>query len=152
MRIVSWIAILLWGLTAVGVGVLFVRGQTERGSDERTAIVLPAADRDFVLGEMRGLLNSVQGVVQGLADNDPKAIETAAQASGMAVSHTVPPELIVKLPLEFKQMGFAMHGAFDQVAMAVRDGETQEMILARMGGLLNQCVACHRLYRLNEGK
>lgn len=152
MRTLSWIAILLWVLTAAGVGVLFVRGQTEKGSDGRTAIVLPAADRDFVLGEMRGLLNSVQGVVQGLADNDPKAMEAAARASGMAVSHTVPPGLMVKLPLEFKQMGFAMHGTFDQVAMAVQDGETQEMILARMGGLLSQCVACHRLYRLTEAK
>lgn len=145
---IARLALALWIVTIAAAGFLFLRGHTEKGDDGRTAVILDPAERDFVLAEMRGLLTSAQGVMQGLSDQDLGAVEQAARASGMAVSHTVPPALILKLPIEFKQAGFAMHGGFDQIAMAARDQETPEMIQARLAALLNECVACHQLYRL----
>jgi hypothetical protein len=49
----------LWVLTIAGAATLFVRGYTTTSADGRVAVTLSDAERDMVLGEMRGLLLAV---------------------------------------------------------------------------------------------
>jgi len=48
-------------VTAPGA-IFFIKGTTTASSDERTAIVLNAAARAYVLKEMRGLLEAIEAI------------------------------------------------------------------------------------------
>lgn len=147
-RTLAIAALVLWGATAVGLGYLFVNGATSVGPDERTAISLQGPERDLVLEEMRTMLTSVHGIVAGLSDEDLPRVRQAAQASGAAIAQQVPPALMAKLPLDFKQLGMSVHRGFDELSAAVVQEEPPELILTRLGEQLNRCVACHARYRL----
>lgn len=148
-KTISIFAILLWVASAIGVGVLFVKGQTSVDPDGRIAIELDPSERDLLLVEMRNFLISVNGIVGGLSEDEINVatIAAAARKSGKAVATSVPPTLMAKLPMEFKQQGFAVHGAFDELAVAVEQGEDREMILMRLNDQLNRCSACHAGYK-----
>lgn len=147
-RTLATAALGLWVITAAGVAYLFVKGQTTVASDHREAIVVQPAERDLVLMEMRTMLESVQGIVAGMAEEDLARVQTAARASGMAIAQDVPPALMAKLPLDFKQLGMGAHRGFDELSAAVEQEETPEMLMTRLGDQLARCVACHAKYRL----
>jgi hypothetical protein len=65
-------------------------------TDTRQRLPLTAAEVDAVRAEMRQMLASVSGILQGLATDNPAAVENAAKASGMAAA--VDPHLEQKLP------------------------------------------------------
>ncbi|MEO5374041.1 MAG: hypothetical protein H7840_07125 [Alphaproteobacteria bacterium] len=144
----SWLAVGLWGVSAVTGAVLFVRGQTEPAHDGRTALVLSEQEAVFMLTEMRGMMGSVQGILKGLASNDLRGIQDSARASGAALGHGVPASLTVKLPLSFKEQGQAVHAGFDDLAVAASQGETMSMLTGRLATQLGRCVTCHATYRL----
>lgn len=147
-RILSIVAVALWLLTAAGAVVIFVRGQTQVAPDGRTAILLAPDERNLVLAEMRGLLGSVQGIVDGVNAGDMKRVAQAARASGMAVAADVNPALMAKLPLEFKELGLSMHRRFDDIAAFADSGGSREQALAALSTQLSACVGCHESYRL----
>lgn len=147
-RILSVLAIALWLVTAAVVVVFFVRGQTEMASDGRTAVLLAPNERDLVLSEMRGVLGSVQGIVEGLDAGDMKRVAKAARESGMAAAADVNPALMAKLPLEFKQLGLSLHRRFDELAAAADSGASREQVLKLLSEQLSACVGCHAGYRL----
>lgn len=149
-RTLSLIAIALWAATVVVVVTLFVRGQTTPSTDGRKAIVLTAQEHDLVLMEMRGMLQSVQGVVNGLAGNDMAAVAKAARASGMAAAADTTPALMAKLPLEFKQLGLSVHQGWDGMAQLAEHGASADEILTRLDAQLSSCVGCHAGYRLQS--
>lgn len=147
-RVLAVSALVLW-LVTVGVAVtMFVGGQTTGGSDGRTAIVLEEDEKDLVLAEMRTMLDSVQGIVSGLSEEDMERVSKAAKASGMAIAGGVPPSLMGKLPLEFKQMGMGVHRGFDELSVSVQQELPPDMILGQLGEQLNSCVACHATYQI----
>ncbi len=148
-RILSVIAIALWLVTAAVAAVFFVRGQTEIAPDGRTAILLAPAERDLVLGEMRGVLASVQGIVEAVNAGDTKGVAKAARDSGMAAAADVSPALMAKLPLDFKELGLGMHRRFDELAAAAESGASREQVLGALGAQLSTCVGCHAGYRLD---
>ncbi len=148
-RILSVIAIALWLVTAGVAAVFFVRGQTQVAPDGRTAILLAPAERDLVLGEMRGVLASVQGVIEAVNAGDTKGVAKAARASGMAAAADVSPALMAKLPLDFKELGLGMHRRFDELAAAAESGASREQLLGALGAQLSTCVGCHAGYRLD---
>lgn len=127
---------------------MFVRGQTEPVDNGRTAVVLDAGEMAFVLGEMQTMLSSVQTIVHGLATDDLAAIRETSRKNGSAMMGTVPSSLMLKLPMGFKEQGREVHAAFDELAVAVDQGETREMLLAHLDQLISRCVACHSAYRL----
>lgn len=141
-------AIILWVFAAGGLGYLFVNGTTAAAPDQRTAIILKPAERDLVLGEMRTMLGSVQGIIAGLSQEDLQQVRESARVSGTAIAQQVPAALMAKLPLEFKQLGMSVHSGFDELSVAVVQEEPPEMILARLSDQMNRCVACHARYRL----
>jgi hypothetical protein len=151
-RVLAMIAIGLWVATAVVAVLVFVRGHTEAGSDGRQAIVLTESEKNLVLTEMRTMLVSVQGVVDGITKQDMKRVAAAARQSGAAAAHAVPPSLMAKLPLQFKQLGNAAHQGFDEIVVGAESGEPEELLLVRLGERLNNCIACHATFRLEAEK
>ncbi len=147
-RILSSIAIGLWVVTVAVAAWFFVAGRTVPSPDGRQAIVLRADEKDLVLAEMRTMLASVQGVVDGIARKDTARVAQAARQSGSAAAAQVPASLMGKLPLGFKQLGHAAHSGFDELVVGAESGEPEDMLLARLGKHLNGCVACHATYRL----
>ncbi|MBI5162700.1 MAG: hypothetical protein HY985_02225 [Magnetospirillum sp.] len=146
---IAFVALALWLVTIAGLGWVFVKGNTRASTDGRTAIVLAAADRDFVLAEMRQMLQAVRGVTTALAAGDGAAAAEAARAAGGAATHHVPPTLMAALPAEFKHLGLGMHRGFDDLAAAAEPVPAQ---LQRLSALLSLCVSCHQAYRLEPAR
>lgn len=150
------VAVLLWMVTLIGAGWLFVKGWTTRGADSRTEIILAPAERDLILGEMRQLLKAVHGVVTGMAGQDQLAgrqqMAQAARAAGMGMAADVNPAIMVKLPLPFKQMGMSIHRDMDALADGIAQQETSQQILQRLSSMTARCTTCHDLYRFGVGQ
>ena len=120
----------------------------ETVEDERQEIVLTAEERAFVLKEMRGFLNSVEGVISAVA-NDKVA---AAKASGMSVMHEVPQSLRKKLPMAFMKMGHMTHQNFDKLAQEAASLGDKAVILKQLDTILNTCNTCHAQFRLSQSR
>lgn len=143
------LALVLWILTALVAGWLFVFGQTSTGgAGQRTTIRLQPAERELVLQEMRGLLAGTQGIIDGISREDWLRVTQSAQMAGMAAAADVNPALMAKLPLSFKSLGMSVHGDMDAIARAAASGETQSQLLTRLSGTLSKCVACHSSWQL----
>lgn len=147
-RMLAYLSLGLWLATVIVAVVLFIRGQTTPSADGRRAIQLAPAERDLVLGEMRTMLSSVQGVVQGVQAHDPKQVAVAGRASGMSAAVDLSPGLMAKLPLEFKNLGLSVHRGFDDLAQAAEKGASGDELLNALGKQLAACVGCHASYRL----
>jgi len=147
-RILSLTAIGLWAVTVAVAAWLFVSGRTVSAPDGREAIVLSADEKNLILAEMRTMLGSVQGVVDGIANKDMQRVAQAARQSGSAAAAQVPAGLMGKLPLGFKQLGHGAHQGFDEIVVGAESDEPEELLLARLGKRLKNCVACHATYRL----
>lgn len=116
--------------------------------DAREAIILSSAERDLVLGEMRLMLESTEGVVAGLAANDMQAIEQAAARSSPSAPGTVDQALHGALPEAFLHSGAAAHGGFEDIARLARARASEDAITARLSQTLHQCTSCHATYRV----
>lgn len=151
-RTLASVSLGLWIATVAAAVFLFTHGQTASMADGRQAILLTEGERNLVLAEMRGMLESVQGVVEGIAQRDMKRVAVAARLSGTASTQQVPVSLMAKLPLAFKQMGQVTHRDFDEIALRAEGGEPEEMLLERLGERLKNCIACHATFRLPEAE
>jgi mono/diheme cytochrome c family protein len=145
----GWI---LSGALALAVGILLyqfvIRGSVAPSPDGRTAIVLSEAERDLVLSEMRSFLVAVQGIVSATASDDFERVAEHARSVGMAAQTGVPAKLIGKLPLAFKELGFATHDGFDRLALDAQQVRDTAAVQPALAELLQKCVACHASYRL----
>ena len=104
----AFAAVLIVGIIGVG-SWFFVRGVVTESEDGRSAIQLTASERDFVLAEMRGLLEAVEAITFELSDSNMDGVAEAARAVGMGSAGGEPMTLIAKLPLEFKMLGMSTH-------------------------------------------
>ncbi len=148
---IASIALLLWVATIAVFAWFFIRGSTSAGTDGRTAVVLQPAERDLVLTEMRGLLSSTQGILEGANQGDVKRIIQASRAAGMAAAADVNPALMAKLPLEFKTLGMSVHHDMDEIAKAAEGGAPAPEILKMASNTLTKCVACHSAWQIKAG-
>jgi hypothetical protein len=144
-------AILLWVATMGVFAWFFVRGNVRPGTDNRTAVVLSASERDLVLTEMRGMLSATHGILDGLVRGDMKLVGHAATSAGMAAAADVNPVLMAKLPLSFKQLGIEVHHDMDALARAAEAGRPAAELQGMLVGTLAKCVACHAAWQLNAG-
>ncbi len=144
-----------WALAVVlaaGLGwmsyTFLVRGNVELLADGRTAVMLLPDERTKVLGEMRGLLEAVQAITEAASQNDMNAVAEAATAVGMGAARAENPQLIAKLPLNFKMKGMAAHKAFDDLATLAGETDDGMVITGRLSEILSSCTSCHGGYRL----
>ena len=133
-------SLILWLFVIGMAGFLFVKGWTVPSRDSRTAVALSEAERDQILAEMRHLLQSVHGVLQGVSTQDLSGAGKSARAAGMAMAADVNPLLLVKLPLPFKAMGMSVHRDFDGLADGIQFGEPLHR-LPRALSLLDHAVS-----------
>lgn len=143
------IALVLWLVSAVGLGVLFVHGRTEKAPDGRSAVLMTGAEREMVFSEMRGLLVAVRDITAALAEGDTARVAKAARAMGMGEAHDKAPDLLLKLPLDFKRQALALHAGFDEMAEAAARGETPAQLNRRLIEQLDRCTTCHAGFRID---
>lgn len=141
--------VVLLGVLAYGGYKFIIEGSIEQADDGRTAIMLEAGERDFVLGEMRLFLETVQGVVAAIAEDDMAAVASLSTAVGMASTGGESAALIGKLPLEFKTLGLATHALFDDLATEATDMGNADIVTAELGVLMENCTSCHAGYRFD---
>ncbi|MDQ7070279.1 MAG: hypothetical protein Q9M48_06005 [Rhodobacterales bacterium] len=126
-----------------------IKGSVIKGDDGRTAILMTSGERNHVLGEMRGFLEAVQAITEGIANDDMALVATSANAVGMALVRNESPALLAKMPIEFKKLGFGAHTAFDDMAQEATDIGDGKMLTAQLGDLLGRCTGCHAGYRFD---
>lgn len=142
------VAILLVLVSVMGY-LFIIKGETIAASDGRTAIVLPEGERDIVLSEMRSFLEAIQGIISAVDKDDMAAVSQHAKGVGFAAQQGVPASLMKKLPMAFKKLGMTTHKAFDQLALDATDLGDKEQVIQQLGTLMQNCVACHALYRID---
>lgn len=147
-RLCPWLLLGLALLCTALSYVLLVPGRTTPSSDGRQAVLLPPAERDLVLTEMRTFLASTQAITEALSRDDAQAAATAARAVGVAAQQAVPLSLMRKLPLGFKTLGRDTHEQFDQLALDAEQFGDPQQTLTALSELMQNCVACHAAYRL----
>jgi len=145
---ISWFLAVLFFLTTLAMAYMFIyKGSVESAADGRTAIRLTSSERDLVLTEMRTFLASVQGITQGIGEQNMESVSQAARKVGAAAQQEVPGSLIGKLPLEFKKLGFDTHSQFDALALDAEQLGDGEHTLTQLSKLMTNCVACHESFR-----
>ncbi len=147
-KIYLTIIALLLAVIAAGAYKFIIAGTAEKAAEGRLAVVLAPAERALVLQEMRDFVVGLQQIADGLAHEDMKAVATAARQRGRGMTKEVPAALMGKLPLEFKTLGFAVHGEFDQIADDAEKIHEPSLTLGQLSGLLGKCVACHKTFQL----
>ncbi len=145
----GWIVALI---LALGLGTMsytfLVKGQTVPYADGRTSILLSPDERNGVLGEMRAVLAGVQEILENAAAGDMDAARDKASSMGMAAANAESPQLIAKLPLEFKALGMGLHRSFDELAVTIDATDDPVVVMEEVSALMVQCVACHDAYRI----
>jgi len=132
----------------MGANKFIYQGSVKKSEDGRTALVLLASERDLILEEMRGFLIATQQIVQAVSEDEIKQAVIAAKKVGRTAQEDVPGSLVGKLPIAFKKLGFDTHTKFDELAMDAEDMEDKDQTLKLLGGLMQNCIACHAAYRI----
>lgn len=116
-------------------------------ADPRMDLGLTPEERAEFLAEMRQMLASIQGILQGIGTEDRDRIAESARRSGNRMARATPEAVRAKLPQSFRDIGGPTHLLFEELAVRA---ETDEMDgLARFtADLMNQCVACHAAFRV----
>ena len=130
--------------------VFVVRGKTAPGDDGRTTVLLSSAERDMVLGEMRGMLEAVRDITGAIAENDMFGVIETAKSVGMGATGNEPVSLVAKLPLEFKTLGMQTHGAFDELATLASVSEDPLEVAGALNEIMYNCTSCHAGYRFGS--
>ncbi len=141
-------AILLWIVTIAVLAWFFIRGNTVAGTDNRTAVVLGASERELILSEMRGLLSATQGILDGINQGNMQQVAQSSRSAGMAAAADVNPVLMAKLPLPFKSLGMSVHHDMDDLAKAAENGKLAAELQQMLTSTLLKCVACHAAWQL----
>lgn len=135
----------------VGCGILFssIFASPVVADDGRIALMVTEDQRDFILLEMRTFLESVQGIITAVTEDDMEAVAELASAVGMSEAAKTPPDIVAILPQEFKMLAGATHMGFDLVAVEAQDMGDKEAILIQLGELMQNCTNCHAGFRMD---
>lgn len=146
---VCW-TLLIVLLVAVAAAVfMFASGnKTVTAQDGRQAIILKPQQRDLVLAEMRGFVESTRDITKALGSNDNELFQKAALKVGLKAQQGVPLDMMQALPMPFKKLGMDTHKKFDELAASSQQGASNEQLLMEFSQLMNNCVACHAAYQL----
>jgi len=146
---ICWAISLTLAIGLAGMAYTFlVRGTVEPHADGRTVVLLLPDERNKVLGEMRGLLETVQAITRASVAGDMGTVVEVATAAGMIATKGETASMIRKLPLEFKTLGMGTHQAFDDLAALAGVSEDPMEVLAELGNIMDNCTSCHAGYRL----
>lgn len=117
------------------------------GGDGRVRIELSAKEREHIRAGMRVYLETIQGIVEGLARHRMAAVARSAAKGGERMLADVSLELVMKLPPDFVLISADTHRKLDELAAAARQPGTKLAVTTRLGEVLENCTSCHAKYR-----
>lgn len=117
-------------------------------ADHRQILCLTEPEKDYVLNEMRSLLNGTQQIVGALAKDDMKAVAESARALGLTMKHKAENPLHEVLPKEFMMLGISMHKDFDAIAADAETLKNPKHTLQQLNDTMAKCNACHASYQI----
>lgn len=115
-------------------------------TDTREPLHLTTDERAHLRAGMRAFLESIAGIVQGLATNQMNVVGESAKKAGTSMVHDVPLSVALKLPPEFVMMSLTTHQKFDALAHDAQDPGTKLSVLKTLDDVLAHCTACHATY------
>ena len=123
-------------------------------ADARELVRFPEPMRLHTIASMRDHLLALQEIDEALSNNEfDKAASVAEQRLGMSwleahdAAHLAP-----FMPKAMQAIGTQMHQAASRFAIEAQNasvGNDPRPALAALGGVMQQCVACHATYRLH---
>jgi hypothetical protein len=147
-KLISIFLILSLAINLFLLYFFLVKGETHPiKNDTRSAIITTYTDKEFVMSEMRGFLETIKEINEGIANNLPEKIIKAAEKSGGAATEHAPAGLLKVLPLSFKKLGFDTHDRFDEIAKLAKENYNRDQIQQKMSEVLNNCTSCHQSYK-----
>ena len=114
----------------------------------REPLHLTAPEREHMRAGMRAFLESVEGITQGVAENNRQAVARSAKRSGWSMMDATAAATALKLPPEFVAVSIDTHQKFDDLAAEASSGAPKAKLLQGLGQILNNCTSCHAAYRL----
>lgn len=127
------------------------------GSDQRQVIRLTPAEKHFLLSEMRGFVAITQKIISAATANDMAAVAEAARVGGLKAHQKdfANPDSLVhgirkKAPQAFFPLGRETHINFDRIAELATELKDRDVVLNTLADNLNNCIACHSAYRVEE--
>ncbi len=150
------IVLLLAGLVAVLAWQVFSPPsnkpeQTPMALEAREAVVLNAAQKDFALAQMRGLLVSLVELDGAEFAENLEAARSIAAQQGPGQSAEHPDGFHEALPDTFRAMSRQMRQGFGRAAVAAGQGDWQAYAQAK-AEVQDTCLTCHESYRLEESE
>ncbi len=116
--------------------------------DHRTSLNLTPAEKVEFLSEMRMMLTSIQGIMEGIGTENIEKIKESARYSGNRMARATPQSIRDKLPMEFKQLGGPTHLAFEELVIR-SDTDDMEDLASFTAELMKRCLTCHELYKVD---
>ena len=140
-------AILVVALYATAAPTFAQRPPQSQG-DPREPVALSPVEAEKMLTGMRTYLETIQGIVAALAENDTSRIPALAMKSGAKMLEEVAPTTGLKTPIGFAMMSFDTHDKFDKLADKAAKGSSRSELLTDLRNIMGNCISCHASYRL----
>lgn len=115
---------------------------------QRMAIQLTAAERDYILNEMRFQLDMLYVISEGLSRDDMNTVAIAARRRGTDTLSQVPAAVYDKTPPAFRDLIRESRAKIDQIAAEAGAKAPREAMLRRVTELLYTCNSCHANWQL----
>ncbi len=147
LRAGNLLAVLIATSLASG-GVAFAQPPPQAAGDPREAVSLSPKETEELLAGMRTYLETIQGIVTAIAENDTERVSSIAPKSGAKLLHGVNPFTGLKLPVPFASMSFDTHDKFDKLAELAAKGGSRSEVLTALRDIMGNCISCHASYRL----
>lgn len=148
----TWLSILLVLSMLINGGLFYrfiIAGNPLNKTDQRTTLTLNEGERELVLSEMRQFLVALQGITVSANNGNMDDAAKHARAVGSKAAAAVPGSFMMKLPLEFKQLGLATHNGFDAIALDAESLGDAPHAMEQVGRLMSNCIACHASYQIH---
>ena len=120
----------------------------EQTRDGREKLPLTTRERDHMLAGMRTYLQSIQGIIEGVATNRMDRVSRSAAKSGTKLADTVNPGVAFIVPPAFTTMSLDTHAKFEDLAVKAKGGASKIEIMNGLAALLANCTNCHAAYRV----
>lgn len=123
-------------------------------ADSRVPVTMPEPMRLHTIAHMRDHLMALQEIDVALSQNAfDKAATIAEQRLGMSsLQLHGAAHLASFMPQAMREIGTQMHRAGSRFAIEAQSSGVSNDVrpaLAALGGVMQQCVACHAVYRLH---
>ena len=121
-------------------------------ADTREAAQRTPEEKEFVLDQMRLFLTSLQAINADLADGrmTEAAAEAAARGRKASAQLAKPASISAKESDTWKTLMGNVRVGFDNIASSAAAGQPVPRVLGEVGATMQNCVACHRTYRIVE--